>query len=199
MALKLLSLAGLAVLAEGALKLRRTANGDFDVKCDVTLGGRSSQEASFTVRVHPDWAPKGAAQFKQLVEEGLYDDAGVFRIVPGFVAQFGLPAKPREVSQITDDPVKQSNKRGMLTFATSGPNTRTSQLFINFGNNARLDNMGFAPFGEVLEPGMQVVDKFYAGYGERPEQNLIKSKGNIYLNRRFPNMTKLHRCALLPQ
>mmetsp|Transcript_112596 Transcript_112596/g.318535 ORF Transcript_112596/g.318535 Transcript_112596/m.318535 type:complete len:200 (+) Transcript_112596:61-660(+) len=198
MALKLLSLAGLATLAEGALKLGRAAEGAYDVKCDVSLGGNANQEASFTVRVHPDWAPKGAAQFKHLVTKGLYNDAGVFRIVPGFVAQFGLPATPQEVDQIPDDPVKHSNKRGTLVFATAGPNTRTSQLFINYDDNKDLDGMGFSPFGEVLEHGMEeVVDKFFSGYGEQADQGELTDKGDKYLQDNFPMMAKLRKCTVI--
>ncbi|CAE8742756.1 unnamed protein product [Polarella glacialis] len=170
---------------------------DFDVVFNVNLGGTAPTEASFTVRVHPEWAPRGAAQFKKLVESGWFDDAGVFRVVPGFVAQFGLPAKPQPtLPNIPDDPVKVSNKRGYLVFATAGPNTRTSQLFINYKDNGFLDKQGFSPFGEILGDGMAVAEKFYAGYGERPNQGSITSQGNAYLDKQFPMTTKILKAAV---
>merc|ERR1712083_994894 len=123
---------------------------------------------------------------------GWYDGAAFFRIVPGFVAQFGLPAKPQpELKSIKDDPVKKSNKRGYVVFATAGPDTRTSQLFINYADNSFLDKQGFAPFAEVLGDGMDVVDKFYKGYGEKPDQGKITSQGNAYLDKYFPKLTKI--------
>eukprot|EP00933_Yihiella_yeosuensis_P073134 TRINITY_DN81720_c0_g1_i1.p1 TRINITY_DN81720_c0_g1~~TRINITY_DN81720_c0_g1_i1.p1 ORF type:complete len:292 (-),score=64.98 TRINITY_DN81720_c0_g1_i1:223-1008(-) len=169
----------------------------FDIKMDVDLGGDDNEKASFTVRIHPEWAPKGAAQFKRLVEDGWYDNAGVFRVVPGFVAQFGLPAKPKpRLDNIKDDPVKVSNKPGTLVFATAGPNTRTSQLFINYGDNKFLDGQGFAPFGEVLGDGMKVVKKFYSAYGEKPNQGQITNQGNAYLDAKFPKLTKIIKATV---
>jgi len=169
----------------------------FDVKFDVALNGNLHQNASFTVRIHPEWAQLGAAQFKKLVGQGWFDDSGVFRVVPGFVAQFGLPAKAQpELKSIRDDPVLKSNKRGTLVYATAGPNTRTSQLFINFGDNSFLDKQGFAPFGEVLGDGMSVVDKFYSGYGEKPDQGRITKQGNVYLNANFPKTTKFTKVSV---
>jgi len=167
-----------------------------DYKFDIALGGDSPKDASFTVRVHPEWAPIGAAQFAKLVEQGWYDDCGVFRVVPGFVAQFGLPAKAQpRLSNIKDDQVKESNKRGKLVFATAGPNTRTSQLFINFKDNGFLDSQGFAPFAEVIDDGMKVVDQFYAGYGEKPNQGSITAQGNDYLDPNFPKLSKIKKIS----
>lgn len=186
----------LGSLEQGAEGVR-AEEGDFDVVLSISLGGDSPSEASITVRVHPEWAPKGAAQFKKLVEQGWYDQAGVFRVVPGFVAQFGLPAVPqKQLANIPDDTVKVSNKRGSLVFATAGPNTRTSQLFINYKDNSFLDRQGFSPFAEVLGDGMAIVEKFYAGYGEKPNQGSITALGNAYLDKQFPKLTKITKAAI---
>jgi len=169
----------------------------FDVVLDLNLGGDSPQDVKIKLRIHPEWAPIGAAQFKKLVEQGWYDDAGVFRVVPGFVAQFGLPAKPQPpLPNIQDDPVKVTNSRGTLVFATRGKNTRTSQLFINYKDNGFLDKQGFSPFGEVLDDGMKVVEQFYTGYGEQPNQGQITNKGNAYLDGAFPKLTKIRKATV---
>lgn len=171
----------------------------YDIVFEVNLGGESKKTASFTVKVHPEWAPLGAAQFKKLAQQGWFDDAGVFRVVPGFIAQFGLPAKAQpRLPNIKDDAVKVSNTRGTLVFATAGPNTRTSQLFINYKDNAFLDKQGFSPFGEVLGDGMKVVEAFYAGYGEKPNQGAITAKGNEYLDSSFPLLTKITKATVQP-
>src|SRR5271165_5483259 len=127
---------------------------------DVFKAKFTTTAGEFVVEVHRDWAPLGADRFYNLVRRGFFTNAAFFRVVPGFVVQFGLNADPAvnkawHDANIHDDPVKQSNKRGTLVFATAGPNTRTTQFFINFGDNARLDAMGFAPFGEIVE-GMDV-------------------------------------------
>jgi peptidyl-prolyl cis-trans isomerase A (cyclophilin A) len=160
----------------------------FQAKFTTTAG-------DFVVEVHRDWAPLGADRFYNLVRRGYFTNASFFRVVPGFVVQFGLSADPAinkawHEADIQDDPVRQSNKRGFLVFATAGPNTRTTQLFINFGDNARLDGMGFAPFGTVAE-GMDVVDKIYAGYGEQPRQDLIADQGDAYISKNFPKIDKI--------
>ena len=123
-------------------------------------------------------------------------------MVPGFVVQFGLSANPAvnkvwKEAYIQDDPVVQSNKRGFLVFATAGPNTRTTQFFINFGDNSRLDGMGFAPFGTVVE-GMDVVDKIFPGYGESPRQDLITDQGDTYLTANFPKIDKIKLARIIP-
>lgn len=170
----------------------------FDVKVEVELGGSAPNLQSFNVRLHPEWAPIGVQQFMSLAEKGWFDDSSIFRVVPGFIAQFGLPAKPQpRLGNIKDDPVKAGNKRGRLVFATAGPNTRTSQLFINFKDNAFLDGQGFAAFGEVLDNGMEVVDKFYAGYGEKPDQGAITNKGNAYLDEKFPMLSRIKKITRL--
>ena len=142
-----------------------------------------------------DWSPNGVDRFYQLVQSGYYDDVRFFRIVPGFIVQFGMHGNPQTNAQwvarpLMDDPVKQSNKRGTVTFAqTPMPNTRTTQLFINLQNNAGLDAQNFAPIGTVVE-GMSVVDALYAGYGGTPSdsQPRIAAEGNAFLNRTFPKL-----------
>ncbi len=162
----------------------------------------ATSAGDFTVQVHRDWAPLGADRFYNLVRRGFFTNASFFRVVPGFVVQFGLNANPAinevwDQAKIQDDPVTQSNKRGMLVFATAGPNTRTTQLFINFADNGRLDAMGFAPFGEVID-GMDVVDKIYAGYGQQPRQDLITSQGDAYISQNFPKIDKIKLARVLP-
>lgn len=155
----------------------------YKVKFETTKG-------DFVVEVQKSWAPLGAERFHELIKTDYYKDARFFRIVPGFVVQFGLPADPAKVDaykEFPDDPVKQSNVKGTLSFATRGANTRTTQVFINLGNNARLDSMGFAPFGMVVE-GMDVVEALYSGYGEGPNQMQIRNFGNQYLESSFPNL-----------
>jgi Peptidyl-prolyl cis-trans isomerase (rotamase) - cyclophilin family len=141
---------------------------------------------TFVVDVNASWAPLGAERFRSLVEAGFYNGAKFFRVVPGFVVQFGLPADPQAArgipaQAIPDDPVASSNVKGAITFATAGPNTRTTQVFINLTDNERLDSMGFAPFGAVVE-GMDVVEQLYSGYGDGapygrgPDQGRIRSQ-----------------------
>jgi peptidyl-prolyl cis-trans isomerase A (cyclophilin A) len=144
------------------------------------------------VAVQRSWAPKGADRFRELVQAGFFDDDRFFRVVPGFVAQFGINDKPKvndewDGKRIVDDSVKQSNRRGTIVFATQGPNTRTHQLFINLADNERLDRMGFAPIGRVVQ-GMAVVDSLYSGYGDSPDQQFIQTIGNSYLTRTFPKL-----------
>ena len=159
----------------------------------------TTTRGDFVVEVHREWAPLGADRFYNLVKNGYFTNAAFFRVVPGFIVQFGLNANPavNKVwmnANIKDDPVMGSNKRGTLVFATAGPNTRTTQLFINFGDNsASLDKQGFAPFGEVVS-GMDVVDKLYSGYGEiyggksNFELGRFMSDGNAYLTKALPKL-----------
>ena len=144
-------------------------------------------------------APQGADRFYNLVKSGFYDNTRFFRVISGFMVQFGIHGDPSVAAawrnaRIPPDPVKQSNKRGYITYAMAGtPDSRTTQLFINFGDNARLDASGFAPFGEVVS-GMDVVEKIYSAYGEGapsgtgPEQGRIQAEGNAYLTKDFPKM-----------
>ncbi len=147
----------------------------------------------FVIEVYPDWAPIGAERFRELVEAEFFDEARFFRVVPGFVVQFGLAADPDVTAEwrdknLQDEPVGASNEAGTITFAqSSAPNSRTTQLFINLGDNPRLDQMRFAPFGRVVE-GMDAVQAINPEYGERPHQGFIQARGNDYLEREFPNL-----------
>lgn len=181
-------------------KLIETAPATYDVKFITTRG-------DFVVRVTRAWAPLGADRFYNLAKHHYFDNASFFRVLPGFVVQFGLSAYPAvskawSTAVIKDDRVKQSNKRGYLTFATAGPNTRTTQVFINLADNPRLDAMGFAPFGEVVE-GMNVVEMLYEGYGEGapsgngPRQDLIESRGKAYLDQNFPKLDGIKSAGLV--
>jgi len=185
-----------AVVGSAALAVPSVANADGaapgpQVEFTVNLGGDNPTTEKFTIQINPDWAPIGAAAFLKLTNEGFFDEAAIFRVVPGFIAQFGLPAKavPR-LPNLKDDPKKVSNKRGTIVFATAGPNTRTSQLFINYKDNAFLDGQGFTPFGEVLGDGMAVVEKFYKEYGEKPNQGTLTAQGNSYIDKSFPKISK---------
>ena len=174
-------------------KLNEQAPATYRVIFETTKG-------NFVVEVQRDWAPLGADRFYNLVKNGFYDQAKFFRVVPGFVVQFGIPADPRVAAAwrnrtIPDDPVKESNVRGTISFATAGPNTRTTQVFISYGDNSRLDRMGFAPFGKVVE-GMEVVDAINAEYGERPNQGMIQAQGNAYLDREFPNLDYIRKARI---
>ncbi|HEY2468556.1 MAG TPA: peptidylprolyl isomerase [Terracidiphilus sp.] len=175
--------------------LTAKAPAEFKVSFSTTCG-------DFIVQVHRDWAPLGADRFYNLVRNGFFTNASFFRVVPNFVAQFGLSANPAvskawRDAKIQDDPVKQSNKRGTLVFAMAGPNTRTTQFFLNFKDNARLDGMGFAPFGEVVQ-GMENVDKIYPGYGEQPQQDLITEQGDAYLTKNFRELDKIKFARVVP-
>jgi peptidyl-prolyl cis-trans isomerase A (cyclophilin A) len=181
--------------------LTETAPASFKVQARTTRG-------DFVIQVTRAWAPNGADRFYNLVKAGYYSDIAFFRVIAGFMAQFGIHGDPRvsavwREARITDDPVAQSNTRGRLTFATSGPNSRTTQLFINLVDNARLDTMGFAPFGEVVS-GMEIVDALHAGYGEGaprglgPDQGRIQREGNAYLRAEFGQLDYLLGCDLLP-
>jgi peptidyl-prolyl cis-trans isomerase A (cyclophilin A) len=183
--------------------LKEMAPATYKVNFDTSAG-------SFVVEVHRDWAPNGADRFYNLVKNGYYDGVRFFRVIPDFMVQFGIHGDPalntvwRE-ARIPRDPVKQSNTRGYLTYAMQGgpqgPDTRTVQVFINYGNNAALDGQGFAPFGRVTT-GMNVVDKIYSGYGEGapsgkgPDQGRLQSQGNDYLVKDFPKLDYIKKATI---
>jgi peptidyl-prolyl cis-trans isomerase A (cyclophilin A) len=178
-----------------------TAPAVYKVKFTTTKG-------DFTVEVHRDWAPLGADRFYNLVKLGFFSDVAFFRCIKGFMVQFGIAADPQVAklwrsAEIKDDPVKQSNKRGTITFATAGPNMRTSQVFINFVDNKMLDGMGFAPFGKVVD-GMKTVDALESQYGEGapeghgPAQDRIQREGNAYLKADFPKLDYIKSATLVP-
>lgn len=162
----------------------------------VTL---DTSKGPVVIDVTREWSPLAADRFYHLVKSGYYDGARFFRIVPGFVVQIGLagdPAVSKKWSQpILDEPVKQSNTRGYVTFAMSGKHSRTAQIFVNLGDNARLDAMGFTPFGLVTS-GMENVDLLNSEYGEAPEQPRIEAEGNAYLEKEFPNLDFIRHASV---
>lgn len=181
-------------------KLTEKAPDSFKVKFNTTKG-------AFTVEVTRSLSPNGADRFYNLVKADYFKDIAFFRCIPGFMVQFGIHGDPKVAAawreaQIPDDPVKASNTRGAITFATAGPNTRTTQMFINFADNQRLDGMGFSPFGKVVE-GMDVVDKINGEYGEGapggrgPNQGLVQQQGNSYLKKDFPNLDYIKSATIV--
>jgi peptidyl-prolyl cis-trans isomerase A (cyclophilin A) len=169
---------------------------------DVFRAAFTTTRGTFVVEVHRDWAPHGADRFYNLVKLGFYDDTRFFRVIDGFMAQFGVSGDPAisarwRTANIEDDPVKQSNVRGFLTFAqTSQPNSRSTQVFVNYRDNSRLDATRFAPFGQVVQ-GMRVLDSLYSGYGEGrpegsgPDQMRVEESGNAYLDEQFPKLDRV--------
>ena len=184
-----------ALLHPASLKAKAPAT--FAVEFDTTKG-------KFVVTVHRSWAPRGADRFYNLVKAGFYSGNEFFRVVKGFVVQFGISGFPKvsaawQNANIPDDPVKASNTVGTITYADAGPNTRTTQVFINLGNNAsNLDGQGFAPFGKVTT-GMAVVKKLYAGYDDKPTnlQPQIVAQGNAFLAKRFPKLDSVIRARIV--
>jgi peptidyl-prolyl cis-trans isomerase A (cyclophilin A) len=166
----------------------------------------STTKGDFVIVVHRAWAPHGADRFYNLVRSGFYDGVRFFRVIPGFMAQFGIHGDTGvtaawRVRAIPDDPVRGSNMRGIVTYATAGPGTRTTQIFINYRDNNRLDASGFAPFGQVVE-GMEVVDALYGGYGEGapngrgPDQFRLNVEGEKYIARQFPKLDKINKARV---
>ena len=158
-------------------------------------------KGNFTVEVTRSLAPNGADRFYNLVRSGFFSDIAFFRVVPGFMVQFGIHGDPAVSAKwrdanITDDAVKSSNARGTLTFATAGPNTRTTQLFINYGNNTFLDGQGFSSFGKVVE-GMEIVDSINSASGENPNQGAIQQSGNAYLKKEFTNLDYIKSASIV--
>jgi len=182
-------------------RLTEKAPETFKARFDTTQG-------KFTIEVTRSLAPNGADRFYNLVRSGYFTDVAFFRVVPGFMCQFGIHGDPKVSAKwreatIPDDPVKGSNTRGTITFATAGPNTRTTQLFINFGDNTGLDGQGFSPFGKVTD-GMDVVDKINGEYGDGPpsgngpNQGRIQEEGNAYLKKDFPNLDYIKSATIVP-
>jgi peptidyl-prolyl cis-trans isomerase A (cyclophilin A) len=165
-----------------------------------------TSKGMFLIEVHRDWAPNGADRFYNLVKNGFYDEDRFFRVIKGFMVQFGISGSPLisakwENANIKDDPVTQSNQQGFVTFATRGPNTRTTQVFINYNDNHGLDSQGFAPFGQVTL-GMAVVESLYNGYGEGtprgsgPSQPRMQADGNPYLLSQFPKLDYVTKATI---
>jgi len=192
----------------GAPDFRNPASAAMSTRAPATFRARfETSKGDFVIEVQREWAPLGADRFYNLVKSGYYDGTRLFRVIPGFMAQFGIHRDPPVAAawrdaRIPDDPVRQHNTRGMVSFATAGPGTRTTQLFINYGDNSRLDGMGFSPFGRVVE-GIAVVDRFYSGYGEGaprgrgPDQGRIQAEGNAYLERGFPELDSVTRATIV--
>ena len=199
----ILGQAGTNAALKNPAGLKETAPATYKVNFDTSIG-------AFVVEVHRDWAPNGADRFYNLVKNGYYDGLRFFRVIPNFMVQFGISGDPAlntvwQEARIPRDPVKQSNTRGYVTYAMrggpQGPDTRTVQVFINFGDNSPLDKDGFAPFGRVTS-GMNVVDKIYAGYGEGapsgngPDQGRVQSQGNAYLTKDFPKLDFIKKATI---
>ena len=216
---KLVPLFGLALLlaacrggqrpdAAAAADFHDPASPAFATQAPDSFRARFETSAGdFVIAVQRRWAPHGADRFYNLTRSGYYDGVRFFRVVSGFMVQFGIHGDPVVSAawrdrRIPDDPVRRTNLRGMVSFATAGPGTRTTQVFINFGSNDRLDAMGFAPFGQVVE-GMDVVDRLYSAYGEGaprgrgPDQGRIQAEGNAYLERGFPQMDYVKRASVV--
>jgi len=177
-------------------QLNETAPDKFQVKFDTSKG-------EFVIEVTRAWSPIGADHFYNLVKNGYYDNCRFFRVVKDFMVQFGINGNPKlntiwRSANIKDDPVKQSNSRGYITFAKTGaPNSRSTQLFINFKDNSFLDSQGFSPFGKVVK-GMSIVDSIYNGYGEKPDQGQIQMQGNAYLEKNFPDLDYIKTATVVP-
>ncbi len=179
---------------------QETAPEVFQVNLDTSKG-------PVVIEVHRDWAPRGADQFYTLVKTGFFDGDRFFRVLPRFVVQFGISGDPKanqlwSNANFPDDPVKEHNVRGAVTFATAGPNTRSTQLFINMKDNNMLDTQGFAPIGKVTS-GMDVVESFYSGYGEMspaggegPDPSQIQAQGNDYLTSKFPRLDYIKKATV---
>jgi peptidyl-prolyl cis-trans isomerase A (cyclophilin A) len=194
--LSLIALATLLISRSMTMAEEETekAPDEFKVKFETSCG-------TFVLEVQRKYAPLGVDHFHKAVKEGFYDECRFFRVVPKFVVQFGINGNPKVQKKwrdnpIKDDPVTVSNVRGSVCYATAGANTRTTQLFINLGDNSRLDKLGFAPFGKITE-GMDVVDKITSQYGEKPNQGQIQERGNEYLKEDFPKMDYIKKATIV--
>lgn len=181
-------------------RLDETAPDRYRVRFETTAG-------DFVVEVHRDWAPRGADRFYNLVKNGYYDGNRVYRVVEGFMVQWGIHGEPLVDYQwrdefLMDDPVVRSNERGTMTFAKARPNSRTVEVFINYEDNPELDDQRFAPFGRVVE-GMDVVDDFHAGYGDGPPRGegpyaaQAQAQGDAYFDAEFPELDRIIRATLV--
>jgi peptidyl-prolyl cis-trans isomerase A (cyclophilin A) len=184
---------------ESAASNDERAPDSYRVRFETSKGG-------MLMTVDRKWAPLGADRFYTLVKSGFYDGARFFRVLPGFVVQFGIPRDPAlnakwHTANLPDDPVTQTNRRGTVSFATSGPRTRTTQVFVNLADNARLDGRGFAPFAAVTQ-GMETIDRFYSDYGEGapmgggPSQTRAEAEGNTYLEREFSKLDYIKKATI---
>jgi peptidyl-prolyl cis-trans isomerase A (cyclophilin A) len=189
------------LLDPGAPALRQVPPDSFDVRFTTTQG-------EVLVRVYRDWAPLGAWRFYNLARNGFYDGSRFFRVLPGFVAQFGMSGRPEadrvwHEQALPDDARRASNRTGTLTYAMAGPDSRTTQLFFNYADNVALDEQGFAPIGRVIS-GMNVLYRLHAGYGETqphgrgPAFGCILSHGNRYLSRNYRRLDHIERLEVLP-
>ncbi len=177
--------------------LNEQAPDTYRAKFETTKG-------DFVVEVHRAWAPLAADRFYNLVKNGYFDDQKFFRVVPNFVVQWGLHGDPEVTAvwrqqKMQDEPVRHSNEKGAISFAMAGPNSRTTQVFINLRNNGRLDGMGFSAFGTVVE-GMDVVEQLYDGYGRQdntPNQGLIGAQGNVYLEKSYPKLDGIRKATVV--
>jgi peptidyl-prolyl cis-trans isomerase A (cyclophilin A) len=198
---RLAAVAALVLLAACARRsplLQPRARDERAAAPDTFVVRFTTTKGPFDVQFVRAWAPRGADRVYYLVKSGYYEGVRFYRVLPNFVAQFGASGDPRvakiwDVRTIPDDPVRQSNARGTVTFATAGPNTRTTQIFVNLANSPRLDRLGFAPLGRVVR-GLSVVESLYSGYGEGPpegkgpDQDRLAAEGNRYLERSFPRL-----------
>ena len=204
------SIGAAAAMLAGAIGLAAQADSKASLKNPASLTEQApatykaafdTSAGTFVITVHRAWAPNGADRFYNLVKNGFYDETRFFRVVPNFMVQFGINGDPGIASSwqnanLKDDPGgKQSNKKGYVTFATRGKDTRTTQVFINFKDNGFLDSQGFTPFGEVTS-GMDVVEKITDQYGEKPNQGSIQSQGNTYLKAQFPKLDYVKKATI---
>jgi peptidyl-prolyl cis-trans isomerase A (cyclophilin A) len=168
---------------------------------DVYKAKFETSAGVFVIEVHAAWAPNGADRFYNLVKNGFYDGCRFFRVLPNFMVQFGINGDPAIQRNwvnagIPDEKVTQSNTRGFVSFAKSAaPNSRTTQVFISYADNSRLNRDGFAPFGKIVS-GMEVVDKIYSAYGQKPEQARIQTEGNAYLTKTFPKLDYIKKATI---
>lgn len=187
-------------VAEAVLSGDETSR-SFEDLGDTIVVELECSNGTIVIECYPEWGQIGVAQFLTAIQAGVYDEARFFRVLPGFIAQFGVSGDPQVSAEwrernIADEPVKQSNVKGTITFAKSGaPNSRTTQMFINLADNANLDDMGFSPIGRIVS-GMDVAEAINSEYGERPNQGRIQSHGNAYLKEEFPNLDYIKKATV---